>query len=31
MSATDLNYDDNIDTKLTGIAKGLGVEFKKKR
>ena len=30
MSARDLNYDDTIDVKLTGIAKGLGIEFKKK-
>jgi hypothetical protein len=30
MSAKDISYHDNIDVKLTGIAKGLGVEFKKK-
>jgi hypothetical protein len=30
MSAKDISYRDNIDVKLTGIAKGLGVEFKKK-
>ena len=28
MAAEDINYQNMIDTKLTGIAKGLGVEFK---
>ena len=26
----DMNYKSSIDVKLTGIAKGVGVEFKKK-
>ena len=28
MAADDINYMNNIDVKLSGIAKGLGVEFK---
>ena len=30
MAAHDLGYKETIDTKLTGIAKGVGVEFKNK-
>ena len=30
MASKDLGYKDTIDVKLTGIAKGIGVEFKKK-
>ena len=30
MAVQDLNYMDTIDIKLEGIAKGVGVEFKKK-
>jgi hypothetical protein len=30
MAAQDIAYKDNIDVKLEGIAKGVGVEFKKK-
>ena len=28
MAAEDINYMNTIDTKLTGIAKGVGIEFK---
>ena len=28
MAAEDINYQNMIDTKLTGIAKGVGIEFK---
>ena len=28
MAAEDINYMNMIDTKLTGIAKGVGIEFK---
>ena len=28
MAAEDINYMNMIDTKLSGIAKGLGIEFK---
>ena len=28
MSAEDINYQNSIDLKLTGIAKGVGIEFK---
>lgn len=31
MATKDVEYQINIDNKLTGIAKGVGVEFKKKR
>lgn len=30
MAVEDMNYKSSIDVKLTGIAKGVGVEFKKK-
>jgi hypothetical protein len=30
MAAQDIAYKANIDVKLEGIAKGVGVEFKKK-
>ena len=30
MASKDLGYKDIIDVKLTGIAKGVGIEFKKK-
>lgn len=30
MASKDLGYKDTIDGKLTGIAKGVGIEFKKK-
>lgn len=30
MAAQDVNYYNTIDAKLTGIAKGLGIEFKEK-
>jgi hypothetical protein len=30
MAAQDIAYKDTIDVKLEGIAKGVGVEFKKK-
>jgi hypothetical protein len=30
MAAQDIAYRDTLDVKLTGIAKGVGVEFKKK-
>ena len=28
MAAEDINYQETIDIKLTGIAKGVGIEFK---
>lgn len=28
MAADDINYQNTIDLKLSGIAKGLGIEFK---
>ena len=28
MSANDINYRETLDVRLTGIAKGVGVEFK---
>lgn len=31
MAAQDLNYRNAIDTKLTGIAKGVGIEFKEQK
>lgn len=31
MASQDLGYKDTIDIKLTGIAKGVGIEFKKKQ
>lgn len=31
MSADDINYRNTINTKLEGIAKGLGIEFKEKK
>lgn len=31
MASQDIQYHETIDMKLTGIAKGVGVEFKKKR
>ena len=31
MASQDLGYKDTIDVKLTGIAKGVGIEFKKKQ
>ena len=31
MASQDLGYKETIDTRLTGIAKGVGIEFKKKR
>ncbi len=31
MAVEDLNYMNMIDVRLEGIAKGVGVEFKKKR
>ena len=31
MAIQEIEYKMNIDAKLTGIAKGLGIEFKKKR
>ena len=31
MAVEDINYKNMIDVKLEGIAKGVGVEFKKKR
>ena len=31
MAGKDLTYKETIDTKLTGIAKGVGIEFKNKR
>jgi hypothetical protein len=31
MAGKDIEYRQNIDTKLTGIAKGIGIEFKKKK
>ena len=30
MASKDLGYKDTIDVKLTGIAKVVGIEFKKK-
>ena len=30
MAAKDINYQNRIDAKLTGIAKGLGIDFKEK-
>ena len=30
MAAEDINYRNTIDSKLTGIAKGVGIEFKEK-
>lgn len=30
MAAQDISYKDSIEVKLEGIAKGVGVEFKKK-
>lgn len=29
MASKDLTYKDTVDVKLTGIAKGLGIEFKR--
>lgn len=29
MAAKDLGYKDTLDVRLTGIAKGVGIEFKK--
>ena len=31
MANKDLGYLDPLDVKLTGIAKGVGVEFKKRK
>jgi hypothetical protein len=31
MAAEDISYREIIDSKLDGIAKGLGVEFKQKK
>jgi hypothetical protein len=31
MASQDLGYKDTIDVKLTGIAKGVGIEFKKRQ
>ena len=31
MAGKEIEYKMTIDNKLTGIAKGVGVEFKKKR
>lgn len=31
MAGKDLGYKETIDTRLTGIAKGVGVEFKKRK
>lgn len=31
MAGKDIEYKENLDLKLTGIAKGVGVEFKSKR
>ena len=28
MAADDINFQNNLDLKLTGIAKGVGIEFK---
>ena len=31
MAGKDIEYKNRIDVKLTGIAKGVGVEFKQKK
>lgn len=31
MASQDITYKDTIDVKLTGIAKGVGIEFKKRK
>lgn len=31
MAGHDIQYRETIDTKITGIAKGLGIEFKKRK
>ena len=31
MAAKDITFKENMDVKLEGIAKGVGVEFKKKK